>query len=86
MKRGALALAALLLALSLSACAPERDAVQNSVNDMKDAVENSVDDAKDAVDNGIKDAEDEMQDMIDDAKVHDSDGDLTDGENPQSKR
>ena len=74
MKRVSLLLAALLAALSLTACAPERNAVKNGVNDMENAVQDGMDNAKD-----------EMDDMIDDGKVHDSDGDLTDGENPQSK-
>ena len=81
MKRASLLLAALLMTLSLSACAPERNAVKDGVNDVTDAVQNGVQDMEDGIDN----AGDEMKDMIDDGKVHDSDGDLTDGENPQSK-
>lgn len=81
MKRISLLLAAALMALSLTACAPERDAVKDGVNDVTDAVENGMQDVEDGLDN----AGDEMKDMIDDGKVHDSDGDLTDGENPQSK-
>lgn len=85
MRRISLLLAALLMALSLSACAPERNAVKNSVDDAKDAVENGVDDMENAVQDGMDAAGDELDDMIEDGKVHDSDGDLTDGENPQSK-
>lgn len=85
MKRVSLLLAALLMALSLSACAPEKDAVKNGVDNVGDAVENGVHDMEDAVQNGMDAAGDELDDMIEDGKVHDSDGDLTDGENPQSK-
>ena len=85
MKRVSLLLAAMLMALSLTACAPERDAVKNSVNNAKNSVENGMNDMENAVQNGMDDAKDEMDDMIDDAKGHDRDGDLTDGENPQSK-
>lgn len=85
MKRVSLLLAALLMALSLSACAPEKDAVKNGVDNVGDAVENGVPHMEDAVQNGMDAAGDELDDMIEDGKVHDSDGDLTDGENPQSK-
>lgn len=85
MKRASLLLAALLMALSLSACAPERNAVKDGVNDVEDSVENGVHDMENAVQNGMDAAGDELDDMIEDGKVHDSDGDLTDGENPQSK-
>lgn len=96
MKKATVFLLASMMSLSLVACGgddnnmPTQDTVpsQNTttsennsmMDDMKDTMEDMGDDMKDTVDDMTTD----FNDMVENGKVDDKDGDLTDGENPQS--
>lgn len=98
MKRVAALLLALLLSASLAACGTEDNrpagngqngtAGNGAANgdthtgDSADGGDALLDDIQD----GVDDMKDEVDDMLEDGMVHDTDGDLTDGENPRSAR
>lgn len=72
------------------------DTLQDGVNDTQNAIDDAMDDTKDAMDDAANDAKNAFDDVADDlggnswdqmvenGKVHDTDGDLTDGENSRS--
>ena len=99
MKRVAALLLALLLSASLAACGTE-DGNRPAGNDTRSRVGNGAangdthtgdsadggDALLDDIQDGVDDMKDEVDDMLEDGMVHDTDGDLTDGENPRSAR